>query len=40
MGILTAEVKLKSVSTEIVGIVPKFADPSLVAGTSQLAVES
>ena len=40
MGILAAKVMLKSISAEIVGIVPKVADPSMVAGTGQLAVES
>ena len=39
MGILTVKVMLKSISEEIVGIVPKVADPSMVAGTGQLAVE-
>ena len=31
---------LKSISEEIVGIVPKVANPSMVAETGQLAVES
>ena len=39
MGILTAKVMLKSISEEIVGIVPKVSDPNMVAGTGQLAVE-
>ena len=39
MGILTAKVMSKSISEEIVGIVPKVSDPNMVAGTGQLAVE-